>query len=127
MILTSENARALSASEMLNMFDGEGRVVQTSDGLIPDEYIGLYRFGKEGEATNARKMVIEAIDALGLLENVEDRVIQTPFGDRSNEVIEPWLTDQWYVDAETLAKPAIDAVRKRRYQHRAEVLGEDVF
>ncbi|MEE9434993.1 MAG: valine--tRNA ligase [Sphingorhabdus sp.] len=100
-----------AASEMLNMLDGEGRVVQTSDGLIPDEYIGLYRFGKEGEATNARKMVVEAIDALGLLENVEDRVIQTPFGDRSNEVIEPWLTDQWYVDAETLAKPAIDAVR----------------
>ena len=100
-----------AASEMLNMLDGEGRVVQTSDGLIPDEYIGFYRFGKEGEATNARKMVVEAIDALGLLENTEDRVIQTPFGDRSNEVIEPWLTDQWYVDAETLAKPAIDAVR----------------
>jgi valyl-tRNA synthetase len=52
------------------------------------------------------------MDALGLLEKVEDRVIQTPFGDRSNQVIEPWLTDQWYVDAETLAKPAIEAARK---------------
>ena len=100
-----------AASEMLNMLDGEGRVVQTSDGLIPEDYLALYRFGKEGEATNARKMVVEAIKEAGLLENVEDRVIQTPFGDRSNEVIEPWLTDQWYVDAETLAKPAIDAVR----------------
>jgi valyl-tRNA synthetase len=49
---------------------------------------------------------------LGLLEKVEDRVIQTPFGDRSGQVIEPWLTDQWYVDAETLAKPAIEAARK---------------
>ena len=99
------------ASEMFNMLDGEGRVVQTSDGLIPPEYIGQYRFGIEGEPTNARKMVVEAMDALGLLEKVEDRVIQTPFGDRSGQVIEPWLTDQWYVDAETLAKPAIEAVR----------------
>jgi valyl-tRNA synthetase len=56
-------------------------------------------------------MVVEAMDALGFLEKVEDRVIQTPFGDRSGQVIEPWLTDQWYVDAETLAKPAIEAVR----------------
>ena len=100
------------ASDMFNMLDGEGRVVQTADGLIPAEYIGQYRFGIEGEPTNARKMVVEAMDALGLLEKVEDRVIQTPFGDRSNQVIEPWLTDQWYVDAETLAKPAIDAARK---------------
>ena len=51
------------------------------------------------------------MDALGFLEKVEDRVIQTPFGDRSGQVIEPWLTDQWYVDAETLAQPAIEAVR----------------
>ena len=100
------------ASDMFNMLDGEGRVVQTADGLIPAEYIGQYRFGIEGEPTNARKMVVEAMDALALLEKVEDRVIQTPFGDRSNQVIEPWLTDQWYVDAETLAKPAIDAARK---------------
>jgi len=100
------------ASDMLNMLDGEGRVVQTADGLIPAEYIGQYRFGIEGEPTNARKMVVEAMDALALLEKVEDRVIQTPFGDRSNQVIEPWLTDQWYVDAETLAKPAIEAARK---------------
>jgi valyl-tRNA synthetase len=100
------------ASDMLNMLDGEGRVVQTADGLIPAEYIGQYRFGIEGEPTNARKMVVESMDALGLLEKAEDRVIQTPFGDRSNQVIEPWLTDQWYVDAETLAKPAIEAARK---------------
>ena len=97
---------------MFNMLDGEGRVVQTADGLIPAEYIGQYRFGIEGEPTNARKMVVAALDALGLLEKVEDRVIQTPFGDRSGQVIEPWLTDQWYVDAETLAKPAIEAARK---------------
>ena len=92
------------AGEMLNMLDAEAKLVQTSDGLIPADYLGLDRF-------EARKKVVEAIDAAGLLEKIEDRVIQTPYGDRSGVVIEPWLTDQWYVDAETLAKPAIEAVR----------------
>ena len=92
------------AGEMLNMLDGEAKVVQTADGLIPADYLGLDRF-------EARTKVVEAIDAAGLLEKVEDRTIQTPYGDRSGVVIEPWLTDQWYVDAETLAKPAIEAVR----------------
>ncbi len=92
------------AAEMLNMLDAEAKLIQTADGLIPEEYLGLDRF-------DARKKVVEAIDAAGLLEKIEDRVIQTPYGDRSGAVIEPWLTDQWYVDAETLAKPAIEAVR----------------
>jgi valyl-tRNA synthetase len=92
------------AADMLNMLDQDAKVVQTADGLIPAELLGLDRF-------EARKRVVEAIDAAGLLEKVEDRVIQTPYGDRSGVVIEPWLTDQWYVDAETLAKPAIEAVR----------------
>jgi valyl-tRNA synthetase len=90
------------AGEMLNMLDAEAKVVQC--GGVPDELIGLDRF-------EARKRVIEMIDAAGLLEKVEDRVIQTPYGDRSGVVIEPWLTDQWYVDAATLAKPAIEAVK----------------
>jgi valyl-tRNA synthetase len=94
----------LKAGEMLNMLDADARVCQTADGFIPDDYLGMDRF-------EARKKVVAAIDALGLLDKVEDRVIQTPFGDRSGQVIEPWLTDQWYVDAETLAKPAIEAVR----------------
>jgi valyl-tRNA synthetase len=92
------------AGDMLNMLDAAGRVVQTQDGLIPEELISLDRF-------EARERVVEMIDADGLLERVEDRTIQTPFGDRSGVVIEPWLTDQWYVDAETLAGPAIEAVR----------------
>jgi len=91
-------------AEMLNMLDGDAKVVQTADGLIPAELIGLDRF-------EARKRVVALIDAAGLLEKVEDRTIQTPYGDRSNVVIEPWLTDQWYVDAETLAKKPIEAVR----------------
>ena len=91
-------------AEMLNMLDGEGRVVQTADGLIPAGLIGLDRF-------EARARVVEMFEAEGLVEKVEDRMIATPYGDRSDVVIEPWLTDQWYVDAATLAKPAIEAVR----------------
>jgi valyl-tRNA synthetase len=89
-------------ADMLNMLDGEGRVVQC--GGIPDALIDLDRF-------EARKAVVAILEADGMLERVEDRVIQTPYGDRSGVVIEPWLTDQWYVDAKTLAGPAIEAVR----------------
>ena len=92
------------AGEMLNMLDAEAKLVQTADGLIPDDLLGL-------SVADARKIVVERIDSAGLLEKVEDRVIQTPYGDRSGVVIEPWLTDQWYVDAKTLAGPAIEAVR----------------
>jgi valyl-tRNA synthetase len=95
------------AVDMLNMLSADAKVVQTEDGLIPEELIGLDRF-------EARKRVVEMVESEGLLERVEDRTIQTPYGDRSGAVIEPWLTDQWYVDAETLAKPAIEAVRSGR-------------
>jgi valyl-tRNA synthetase len=91
-------------AEMLNMLDAGGAIAQTSDGLIPDDLIGLDRF-------DARKRVVELLEADGVLVKVEDRTIATPYGDRSGVVIEPWLTDQWYVDAATLAKPAIEAVK----------------
>ena len=91
-------------AEMLNMLDAFGAVTQTADGLVPAELIGLDRFA-------ARKRVVELLEAEGALVKVEDRVIATPYGDRSGVVIEPWLTDQWYVDAATLAGPAIEAVR----------------
>ena len=69
-----------------------------------DSWQGLERF-------EARKRVIDKIIELGLLDKIEDNTHMVPFGDRSNVVIEPWLTDQWYVDAATLAKPAIEAVK----------------
>ena len=94
----------IEARDMLNMLDAQARVCQTADGLIPADLIGLDRFG-------ARKAIVARLEADGVLERVEDRTIQTPFGDRSGQVIEPWLTDQWYVDAKTLAQPAIEAVR----------------
>ena len=93
----------IAPSDMLNMFDAEALVRQTTDGLIPSEFIGLDR-------SVARQQIVARLDADGALERVEDRVIQIPYGDRSGAVIEPWLTDQWYVDAKTLAGPAIDAV-----------------
>ena len=86
--------------------------------LVPDEYRGLDRY-------EARKRIVDAINAEGLAVTVKDaegndvpyvdnKKIMQPFGDRSNVVIEPMLTDQWFVDAETLAKPAIATVREGR-------------
>ncbi|MBW7946223.1 MAG: valine--tRNA ligase [Sphingomonadaceae bacterium] len=108
----------IKPAEMLNMFDAEAKVVQTADGLIPDEFLGLDRF-------DARRLVVERLKEQGFLiphvskdkdgneteHDAEPRTIQTPFGDRGGVVIEPWLTDQWYVNAEELAKKPIEAVR----------------
>ena len=74
---------------------------------IPAELRGLDRF-------KAREAVVAAFEAAGLLERIEDLKIEQPFGDRSGVVIEPWMTDQWYVDAATLAKPARAAVEDGR-------------
>jgi valyl-tRNA synthetase len=92
-------------ADMLNMFDAQANVVETKDGLIPQDLLGLTR-------EQARKAVVAKLEDEGALVRVEDRVIPTPFGDRSGVTIEPWLTDQWYVDAARLAGPAIEAVKK---------------
>jgi len=60
----------------------------------------------------ARKKIVERLEANGLLEKIERHVHAVPHGDRSGEVIEPFLSDQWYADAKTLAQPAIKAVRE---------------
>ena len=114
----------IAAGDMLNMLDAEANVCQTADGLVPEEYIGLHRFKRDGE-DGARELVITRLKELGCLiphitktkkgEAVEldsePRTIATPFGDRGGVVIEPWLTDQWYVDAEKLAQAPMQAVR----------------
>ncbi len=64
----------------------------------------------------ARAQIVDKMQALGLLVAIEDHPHMVPFGDRSNEIIEPWLTDQWYVDAKTLAAPAIKAVEEGKMQ-----------
>ncbi len=104
----------IEARDMLNMLDAKARVVQTRDGLIPDDLLGLST-AEARMAVVARLKVegflIPHVDKDGEEHDAEPRTIQTPYGDRSGVVIEPWLTDQWYVDAATLAKPAIEAVR----------------
>ena len=73
------------------------------DNLIPRKYVGLDRF-------EARKQMVADIDAAGLLEKIVDHKLMVPRGDRTNSVIEPLLTDQWYVKVAPLAEPAIAAV-----------------
>ncbi|MBU2588147.1 MAG: valine--tRNA ligase [Alphaproteobacteria bacterium] len=112
----------IAAGEMLNMLDADAAVAQVADGLIPAEFVGLDRF-------DARKAVVERLKADGFLvphvvekdgerieHDAEPRVIQTPFGDRGGVVIEPWLTDQWYVSAGELAKKPLEAVRSGEIQ-----------
>jgi len=81
--------------------------VMTDDAAMSDDvvegYRGLDRF-------EARKKIVAEFESLGLLEKIEDYVVKIPRGDRSGAVVEPYLTDQWYVKIEPLAKPAIEAV-----------------
>jgi valyl-tRNA synthetase len=72
---------------------------------VPEAYRGMDRF-------EARKKVVADLEALELVEKIDPHVLKVPYGDRSNVVIEPYLTDQWYVDAKTLAQPALEAVRE---------------
>ena len=104
----------IEARDMLNMLDAEARVVQTADALIPAEFLGLTTAEARKAVVTQLKVdgvLIPQVDKEGVAHDAEARTIQTPYGDRSGVVIEPWLTDQWYVDAATLAKPAIEAVR----------------
>jgi valyl-tRNA synthetase len=97
---------AEAAAQAQAIIDGADWTAADIDALnlVPDAYRGLDRY-------EARKRVVADIDADGLMIAVEAKAIQQPFGDRSAVVIEPMLTDQWYVDAKTLAAPAIEAVR----------------
>ncbi len=91
----------------INILDAEARIC-AADG-VPADYVGLSR-------EDARKKVVADLDSLGLIERIEQKTIQMPFGDRSGVVIEPWLTDQWYVNAGELAKQALAAVQDGRTQ-----------
>lgn len=90
----------------LNILTSVAAIVSGADAEaagIPEDFRGLDRF-------DARRKVVAFFEAHELLERIENLKIEQPFGDRSGVVIEPWLTDQWYVDAGTLAKPARKAV-----------------
>ncbi len=89
--------------EAINILDAFGKINENA----PADYLGLDRFV-------ARKKIVETFEQLDLLKGIEKTRHMVPHGDRSGVVIEPWLTDQWYVDAETLAKPALKAVEDGR-------------
>jgi valyl-tRNA synthetase len=98
----------------INIFDVEANIWVTKNNAFLDgehdrirDFDGLPRF-------TARKKVVIALEALGLLEKIEPNLMKVPYGDRSNVAVEPYLTDQWYVDAKTLAQPALEAVREGR-------------
>ncbi|MBA0168565.1 valine--tRNA ligase [Pectobacterium sp. CFBP8739] len=87
--------------------NGEASTVYSND--IPEAFQGLERFA-------ARKALVAAFDELGLLEEIKAHDLTVPYGDRGGVVIEPMLTDQWYVRAAVLAKPAVEAVEDGRIQ-----------
>jgi valyl-tRNA synthetase len=91
--------------EVINIFDRDAKL----NDAVPEAYRGLDRY-------EARKRVVVAMEELGLLDKIDNHTLMQPYGDRSGVVIEPWLTDQWFVDAATLAKPAIEAVESGRTQ-----------
>ena len=104
---------------LVNVFDRDARIlheftVLTFEGYAeahgekaPEVYAGLDRFA-------ARKQIVAEMESLSLLEKVDPHTLKVPRGDRSGVVVEPWLTDQWYVNAKVLAKPAIEAVEDGR-------------
>ena len=89
--------------ELLNIFDQHAALNEN----VPEAYQGMDRF-------EARKKLLEALEEQGALGDVEENMHSVPHGDRSGVPIEPWLMDQWYVNAAELAKPAIKAVRDGR-------------
>ncbi len=92
---------------LIVLMDEEARMIATPENNVPQRFHRVDRYA-------AREMVVSEIESQGLLRGVEEKLIAQPFGDRSGAVIEPMLTDQWWVDAETLAKPAIASVREGR-------------
>ena len=102
-ILTT-NADIRQSAECVN---SDGSDNDQMDATLPEKYRGMERFA-------ARREIVAEMDALGLLESIEENDMTIPYGDRGGVVIEPMLTNQWYVDAKKLAGPAIEAVEDGR-------------
>lgn len=101
-----KNAAVLATAQVFNL---DGSVNEQVDAGIPAQFAGLDRF-------EARKQIVAAFEAAGLLEKIEDHALKVPKGDRSGTVIEPWLTDQWYVSTKPLAEKAIAVVESGEIQ-----------
>jgi valyl-tRNA synthetase len=101
-----KNAAILSEAQIFTL---DGSVNDQLNRFLPQEFAGLDRY-------DARKKIITAFEHLQLLEKIDDHALKVPRGDRSGVVIEPWLTDQWYVSTKPLAGPAIAAVEDGRIE-----------
>lgn len=101
-----QDAAVLPGAQIFNI---DGSVNALIDSGLPAAYAGLDRF-------EARKRIVADIEALGLLEKIDDHALKVPKGDRSGTVIEPWLTDQWYVSTKPLAEKAIAVVESGEIQ-----------
>ena len=92
----------------INMLDQHAAIDLSDEAFADmagkDDWHGLDRY-------EAREKIVATLEAMGLVDKIEADTHMVPYGDRSNQVIEPWLTDQWYVDAKTMAQPAIAAVK----------------
>jgi len=99
--ILDKNAAILATAEV---YSGNGEPSDAYEPSLPSEFAGLDRFV-------ARKAIVAKFDELGLLVEVKDHDLVAPYGDRSGVIIEPLLTDQWYVRVEKLAGPAVDAVK----------------
>ncbi|MFP1743013.1 valine--tRNA ligase [Lonsdalea quercina] len=95
--------------QQAEVFDTNGNASDVYDGTIPEAFRGMERFA-------ARKATVAAFDELGLLEEIKAHDLTVPYGDRGGVVIEPMLTDQWYVRTAPLAKQAVEAVEDGRIQ-----------
>jgi valyl-tRNA synthetase len=102
--------------EVINILDDRGRLNENA----PAPYRGMDRFA-------ARKQIVADLADRGLLDKIEPHTHAVPHAQRGDAVIEPWLTDQWYVDAATLAKPALQAVREGRTTFHPEKYAADYF
>ncbi len=102
-ILTT-NADIRQTAECVNTDGSDNNDI---DPTLPEKYRGMERFA-------ARREIVADFEALGLLESIEENDMTVPYGDRGGGVIEPLLTNQWYVDAKKLAGPAIEAVEDGR-------------
>ena len=101
---------ALPNGGLINIFTVDAAIRPCGEdeaGLLPEAYIGLDRF-------EARRRVVADLEAAGLIDKTVDHRLMVPRGDRSGAVVEPYLTDQWYVRAAILAEPAIEAVETGR-------------
>lgn len=99
----------------ISVLDREGCLdLLDNEDYLRDLPEGAAQFAEEFHKVDrfvARKRIVERLESFGFVERIEPHTHMVPHGDRSNSVIEPYLTDQWYVDAKTLARPAIAAVR----------------